>query len=468
MRSTVGVGIRGARALLYSVVVFGVAAASAGCIHPVRGTVGPDGRSTCPCAIPQEAPCEPCQPCPPPRATPIPHLRTGQPCPIPHLRKAQPCPIPHLHPECPTVLPEPHASPPGPIPHLCVDPCAPPSYCDDYLPTVPVSETRAAILVMLLPPNPWMLTQGESQTPVGGRFALNVSRLSDERTLQDDVGNVWESDGEVQLTSVEWVSRAICLRGGCGWNAPLHFGASLHLYSLHYAVFDDLRNFVEEDLLDADQAVIDSHTLRGRELSVTDPSGAKTDLLGSQPVAKVKGVAKLGLPDVALGHGAIHSSFSVGVTSPAFGKFSENASDDVALDAVLAFAVPIVGRLRLTGGASLSLPGGNERYDRLGIDHADVVAGAFGNLEWWVTDRFAVAAGLLWNQAYTENTGLPTDLDSVYFDLGLMYRFRRDVAVHLTFTENVETQVNVAPGSNFDDSQKESDFTLSFGVRVDV
>ena len=466
MRRPRGIASRAAR----GITLLALAASVAACVHRQRATPGARYAPGAfaggggPCETPCAPPCPPRRESHPPKPTPIPHLRNCPPGPIPHLRKCPPGPIPHLEQPAATPIPHLDTCPPGPIPHLEAEPSACPSYCDAYVPTVPINDSRSAFTILVMPPTPWQTTQGEADTPARGRLAFHVSRLSDERLLTDDDGNVWESDGEMQTASLEWVSPRICLRGSGSWQAPAHVSVSLTAYSLQYAVLDGLRNFVEENLLNADQAVLDSHTIGGRELSITDASPEKTHLLFAQPLWKAKVVGKVGLPDVRIGSGAIRSSFSVGVTPPAFGESTDSASDAFAVDAVLAFQVPIVHRLRLTGAASVTFPGSSPTYDDHGVGHVDAVGGAFGNLEWWVADRFAIALGMSWNQAYFEGTGLPMDLDSTYVNLGLMYRLTQGVEAHLLFSENTETQINTAPGSDFHDSQKDADFVLTFGM----
>jgi hypothetical protein len=180
---------------------------------------------------------------------------------------------------------------------------------------------------------------------------------------------------------------------------------------------------------------------------------------------KAKAFLKVPLPDLCIGCSHLRWSLSVGLTSPAFGWESESGNSSPQPEAVLAWSAPLWKKLRWTGAAGVSLPGSSDRYDALGIGHQDVLFGASTSLEWWFGWRWALAAGVTWNTAYTRDTGLPTDLASVYANLGLLYRIDCRSDVHLLFAENVEPQINTQFGSNFDDSQKESDFTLTLGFR---
>jgi hypothetical protein len=336
-------------------------------------------------------------------------------------------------------------------------------YGREYVPIVPVGEQRSAFTVFVTPPTPFLLSEGEASTPRRGRLSLHYGRVSDERTLEDDDGNVYTSDGEITVASLEYVSPRIDLRPFCAC-LPMHLGASITVYTLNTAILDELRNFVEDDLFGSDQAVLDAHTIGGRQLTVEDFVGTQTELLGSSPMWKAKAYVKFQLPDMHPANSHVRTSFSLGVTAPAFGSHSESGNEDWQPEACFAWAAPILNRLRWTGAATVALPGGSQVYDALGLDHKDVVVSAFTNLEYWPAARFAMGLGISWNSAYTTNSGLPMDLDSLYVNFGLLYRISCRSEVHLVFSENPETQITTTPGADYGDSQKDSDFSLTLGV----
>jgi len=360
---------------------------------------------------------------------------------------------------------------PPPVGTCAPDLCRRPTVCGPdwmrqtaYVPAVPINETRAAITAIVTPPSPFSGSLGEALTPPQGLWGLRLERLSDERSLGDLAGNVYESDGEVQITTLEFVSPRWVLSLG-GVRVPMHAGASLTAYSLHTAWFDGLRNWVEETFLDADQVVLDAHGLGGKDLYVETPALERTELLGSSPMLKAKGFVKFELPPLHVGCSCVRTSLGLGVTTPAFGSHAESGNTDWQPEAVFAFAAPLASRLRWTGAASVAWTGGSETYDEVGLETEDVASGACTNLEYWFSWRFAVAVGLSWNSSWTRDSGLPTDLDSVYMNLGVLYRLSRCVDLALTFSENPEATIATAPGSDFNDSQKDSDFALALGLR---
>jgi hypothetical protein len=258
------------------------------------------------------------------------------------------------------------------------------------------------------------------------------------------------------------VSPRIDLHPFCGC-LPMHLGASLHLYTLNTAILDELRNFVEDDLFGSSQAVLDAHTIGGRQLTVDDTFGGTTELLDQTPMWKAKLCAKFHLPDMWPAGTHVRSSLSLAVTTPSFGSHAESGNQDWQPELTVAWAAPIANRLRWTGSASVAMPGGSEVYDDLGLDHKDVVVSAFTSLEYWAAARFAMGLGIQWNSAYTTNSGLPMDLDSIYVTFGLLYRISCRAQVHLIFSENPETLIITTHGSDFSDSQKDSDFSLTLG-----
>ena len=343
------------------------------------------------------------------------------------------------------------------------------SFFDAYVPVVPVGPSRSAFTTMVMPATPWLLTQGEASTPLCGRVGFNLSRISDERMFTDDVGNRYESDGEVQVAVLEGVSPVIWSDvGGCC--IPFHVAGSLSAYSLNYAWFDHFRNFVEENLFNADQSVIDSHTLRGRELSITDPGGDRHNLLDSTPMWKFEGVIKFPLPDVPVCSHALTGSLSVGIAPPAFGNHDESGNRTIQGDVTLAMALPFSEHFRLTGAANLAVPGESKALDRRGVDHHDLVGGGILGLEWWPTQRFAVSLGGTVNGPYTRDSGLSTDLASYYVNFGLLYRVSSRLEFHALFSENPggKIAVNGTPSSDYSfDTQRDADFSVTFGGTFD-
>ncbi len=330
-----------------------------------------------------------------------------------------------------------------------------------YVPTVPIAEIRSAWTVAATPPNPFLLTSGEAMTPARGGLSLNVTFLSDERQLTDNQNRIWESDGEVRIYSLEYITPAMYLRL-CGRRLPFHVSGSLHGYVLGHATFDWLRNWVEENLLSASQSVLDSHDTGGRDLFVQSPTDRET-FLGSSPLWKAKIVGKLGLPPLDLCGSCLVSALSVGITPPAFGDNEDSGNDDVAFDATLAYQMHLGKGFRVTGASSVALPGDSRRLKRLGVATEDVIFSSFLNLEYWFSKRWAFAIGASFNSAFIGGTALPMDLDSWYINAGLQFRCSRKSTLYLLFAENPESTITTTQFADFDDSQKEADFTLTFG-----
>jgi hypothetical protein len=335
----------------------------------------------------------------------------------------------------------------------------------EYFPVVPINESRSAFTAFAPPPSAFVGSEGDAGTPCRGSVSIHIERLSDERVLTDNLGNVYSSDGEVQLTTLEWVSRRFTLPGVCRY-VPFHVGVSLTGYSLHGAAFDWLRNFVENDILGSTPEVRAGHDIGGRELNVTTPAGDQTDFLSAWPLLKVKGFVKFPLHEVRLGCTRLRSALSVGITTPAFGNHSDSGNSSFQPEAAFAFSLPFYNHLRWTGAACVAWAGGTDEFQRLGLRHEDWVLSGETNLEYWFSWRWALAAGVSWNSAYLRDSGLPMDLSSVYVNIGLLYRLGPCSDLHLMFSENPENQINTLPGSDYHASQKDADFTLALGWRL--
>jgi hypothetical protein len=358
----------------------------------------------------------------------------------------------------------------APVPPPCVEVDSwGDAFFDAYVPQVLVAETRTFLGVVGMPATPFLLTPGEAETPRRGRIALNSTRVSDERAMTDENGTRFELDGEIWIGNLEWVSPRFSIPLGCEALAA-HVGVVVTAYSLQYGVLDELRDWVENDLIGSDSIVDAAHTPIGREFSATLATGGpKIDLLDSSPMWKVKGLLKLPLSEGNGCGGGLRAAVSLGVTAPAFGTESESGNSTPAVDGVLALALPLSDCFRLTGAGSLTLPGDSDRLEDLDIDHRDFVWGAYVNAEWWVSHRFAVALGLSANGPYTDDSGLPTDLESVYVNLGLLYRPSCNTEIHLLFSENPGGDINTdqAPDDDLDwNTQRDSDFQLTLGASV--
>lgn len=339
----------------------------------------------------------------------------------------------------------------------------------DYVPAVPVASSRTMFTTLAMPTSPWTLTESEAGTPERGRVAFNLARVSDERKITDDDGNTFEFDGEVQVATLEVVSPRFHVNLGC-CRVPFHLAASLSAYTLNYAWYDGLRNFVEGDIVGWSSAIRDAHTLQGRELSVTPSAGGKDDLLGSSPMWKARGVLKVPLKEQTVDGVGFESAMSLGVTAPSFGSHSDSGNSEFAFDLTLAAAVPLSERWRLTGAVNVALPGKSNALDDLGIDHQTIVAGGIVSAEWWISHRVALAFGVTCNSPYTRDSGLPTDLVTWYGNLGLLWRPSERSEVHILFTENFEPGIAVdgtPPTSNYSGGQKDSDFNITIGGSFD-
>lgn len=357
----------------------------------------------------------------------------------------------------------------GPIPPPCRDECAQYAcrFFADYVPSIPVAESRAFLPTVAMPPTPFLLTQGEAETPLRGRLAGNATRLSDERLMTDDRGTRFEVDGEIALSSLEWVSPRWCLTI-CNESMPLHVAVSVHAYSLQYGALDGLRDWVENGLLSADAGVDAGHTPIGREFSATLVTGGpKIELLDSSPMWKTKFVVKVPVTEGNAFGGGVRSSLSFGIVPPAFGTHKESGNSGVAGDVVLAAAWPISDRWRLTGAAAVSMPGDSDALHDLRVRHHDFVGSGTSAIEWWPWPRFGVSLGFTINGPYTRDTGLATDDISFYGNIGILYRITPCVEAHLLFSENAGNQVDLDqnPGDDIGFwSQRDADFSLTFGV----
>lgn len=333
---------------------------------------------------------------------------------------------------------------------------------DIYHPSMPMGETRSAWTAPAVSPTPFSLTAGEAMTPLRGRLALNITRVSDERFMIDNQGRRWDSDGEVRSIQLEIVSPRRVLSLGC-LRIPVHVSASLHAYTLEHALFEGLRNWVEEELLGAGSDILDNHDTGGKDLIIDGQ-----DLLGSTPMWKLRFGVKVPLPRARIGCYSLFSSVSVGLTLPAFGSSTEAGNEDVQPDLTLAWALPMSRKVWLTGAATVSAPGSTERFDELGIETEDVLAGANLNLEYWFSPCFGAGVGLQYQTSYLAGTGLSLDENTVYFNLGLFWRPHPRHTIHLIWSENPEGEIVFGSANDFDDAQKDADFTFLLGWRYSL
>jgi hypothetical protein len=359
--------------------------------------------------------------------------------------------------------------PPSPCmpPRECVSACAA-GFFDGYVPVVPTPESRIAFTALIFPATPFLGTQGDGDTPRGGGVSLNFTRIDDERRFLDDEGTQYELDGELQVVTLEWVSprQSLNLCGSC---VPFHVGLSLSAYSGHQAMFDWLRDFVEENVVGQDPGVDAAHNPGGREFSATTFAGDRTDFIDESPMWKAKGILKVPLPDFDVGGRPGRWSASLGVTAPAFGSHDASGNDTVVPELVLAASVPLSEKFRLTGAGSLTVPGSSRAFDDLGIDHDAVVAAGFANVEWWASCKFAVSLGLSVNGAYTRDSGLPSDYFSFYLNMGVLYRLSDRAEVHLLVSENPTTQIVTDGDADSDytlNTQRDADFTITIGGSI--
>ncbi|MDJ0975696.1 MAG: hypothetical protein QNJ98_14640 [Planctomycetota bacterium] len=333
---------------------------------------------------------------------------------------------------------------------------------DIYHPSMPMGETRSAWTAPAVSPTPFSLTAGEAMTPLRGRVALNITRISDERFMVDNQSRRWDSDGEVRSIQLEVVSPRRVLSLG-GLRIPVHVSASLHAYTLNHALFEGLRNWVEENLLGASDDVLDNHDTGGKDLIIDGQ-----DLLGSTPMWKLRFGVKVPLPRQRIGCYSLFSSVSVGLTLPAFGSSTDAGNEDLQPDVTLAWALPFSRKVWLTGAATVSAPGSSERFDELGIETEDVLANANLNLEYWISPCFGAGIGLQYQTSYLAGTGLSLDENSVYFNIGLFWRPHPRHTIHLVWSENPEGEIVFGSANDFDDAQKDADFTFLLGWRYSL
>jgi hypothetical protein len=343
-------------------------------------------------------------------------------------------------------------------------------FFDDYVPVVPVGPSRSTFTTMVVPPTPWLLTQGEAGTPACGRFGFNLTRVSDERVFTDNHSNQYESDGEVQVSVLEAVSPRLHASIG-GTDVPYHLALSISAYQLESAWWDGARNFVEKDLLGAEQSIIDSHTLVGSELSITNPAGARTNLLDSSPMWKAAAAIKFPLPDTMVGCHRLSGAFTVELVGPTFGSHQNTGNDKVQGDVTLAAALPLSERWRLTGAGNLAIPGESRTLADFGLHHQTFLGSGILGIEWWAASRFAISLGGTINSPYTKNSGLSTDLTSLYVNFGLMWRLSSRAEIHALFSENPggKIAVNGSPSTNYTfDTQRDADFSVTIGGTFDL
>ena len=335
-----------------------------------------------------------------------------------------------------------------------------------YRPSVPIPENRSAWTSLAVAPNAFLLSSGEAGTPECGGIGLHWTRLSDERTLTDFQDRLWASDGEVQFITLEYVSKRLDARVG-GLRFPIHVTGAVQLTSLHTAIWDTTRNWVEENLLGAEQGVLDSHDIGGRELEITPDGGSAVELLDTMPNVRFKLGAKFPLPSFCLGRRAYFQwSTSLGLTTPTFGDHRESGNRRFIPDLTLAYSLTLTRRWRIVGATSVQAPGSSEVFDDLGISTLPVIGSTYLSGEFWVSPAFMISLGVSGQTAYLEGTGLGMDLASAYVNLGLLWRMNRKFALYTVFSENPDRGINTTGAAvDSSDSQKDADFSIALGLR---
>ena len=379
---------------------------------------------------------------------------------------------------CASPAPPPCAAPAAPCaPAPCPSPCAPPpeaacacaaSFFDAYVPVVPVPESRLAFSTLIMPSTPFLGTEGSADTPRRGGASINLTRINDERRFRDERDTQFALDGELQVVTLEWVSPRQSVNLGCSC-VPFHVALSVSAYTDHPGLFDWLRDFVEEEVVGQDAGVAAAHNPGGREISATSAAGDRTDFANSTPMWKAKGVLKFPLPDFDVHGRPGRWSASLGITAPAFGENADSGNDHVVPEVVLAAAVPLSERWRLTGAASFTVPGRSRTYEDLGIDTQSLVWSTNVQAEWWASCRLAFAFGFILNGPFTRGDSLPSDHASLYGTLGALYRVSDRVEVHLLAAENPGTRIVEDGDANspYDfNGQVDADFSISFGASI--
>jgi hypothetical protein len=333
---------------------------------------------------------------------------------------------------------------------------------DTYRPSLPMGPTRSAWTSLVVSPTPFALTAGEALTPCRGRVALNWTRISDERFMDDLAGRRWDSDGEVQVIGLEVVGRRMPFRLG-GRQLAAHLSASFHAYSVEHGVWERLRNLVEEDLLGATPTVVANHDIGGRHLQI-----GGDDLLESTPMMKVRLGAKVQMPCTTVFRHPLRTALSLGLTLPAFGGKNQSGNRDLQPDLTLAYRYTLARAWGITGALTVSWPGTSERFAALGVRTSDVLLGGNLNLEWWFHRCWAVALGFQYQTSYLEGTGLAMDEDSTYVNLGFLWRPHPRHALHIVFSENPQGKIAFGSTRNFSDTQRDADFTMLLGWRFSL
>jgi hypothetical protein len=331
-----------------------------------------------------------------------------------------------------------------------------------YVPAMPLPNSRAAWTSIAVTPTPFDLTSGEALTPARGRVSVFITRISDERFLEDLQLRRWDSDGEINIVRAELVSPRMWVRLG-GRRLPAHVSASMHAYSLEHAVLDRLRNLVEEELLSADPGVIQGHDIGGRDLEI-----AGQDMLNSAPILKLRLAGKLHLPCTHLFRRPLYSALSLGVTTPAFGWSTSSGNESVQPDLTLAYRWSITRKWAFTGATTVTLPGTTERFDALDVETKDVLVGSHLQVEYWFNNCWSAALGFQYQTSYLDGTGLPMDEASTYATLGFMWRPNPRHVFHIIFSENPQSNIPSGAQRNFDNSQRDSDFALQIGWRFSL
>lgn len=361
----------------------------------------------------------------------------------------------------------------------------------EYFSPLKYDTMRSTLTTLFVTPTPLKLTESNPIPNKNGEFHIVTSRLSDERRITDVNNNKYVSDGELAMSSFEFVSPAYEVSVS-DKKFPVHFGVSLHRYTVEKPVFDQIRNQVERKVIGHSRESVESvHTTGGQELSVQVKNGEvmsatqsaqsadgvsigfsdtaeqtqkKSILANDEELIKLKLTAQTVIHKGVIKGIPVTSSLAIGLTLPSMGDGNYAGNKNIGIDATLATAAKLSKNLRIRGAVSISFVGGSEFFDELGIDYNDSTVTAFAGVEYNITDKVIAGLGYTFNQAVTKNTDLSTDYNSHYINAGLSYKLSDNLTSSITFSENPEGAILEGYQSSYDGAQKDADFTVTIGL----
>jgi len=276
-----------------------------------------------------------------------------------------------------------------------------------------------------------------SEMTTSARMSANVQFHSDHRFYLNSASDFIYSVGEFTETQIEWSK---------GRNSVLFSSTR----TPGKALFNGARDWVEQEILGADD-------FRAQEELNILPvgnwvrrNGEYRTISDSSPMFKLKVSRKF------------KDNFTLGLTLPAFGA-NTRAGNDFVLEASYFERIELSEHTILDVGGSVQSQLRSRLLEGLGYETKHLAGDAHVLFRERIDSKARFVFGGSWSSAVTNDTGLPSDYDMFYINLGFdIGRF------NVLLSENIEPGIAFGRVEDYSGLQKGADFTVKFGYSWDI